>query len=346
MKEFTDAILMEANSYGGEWRNEFSSLYFGGGTPSLLPEKFLDSIFEGIHKHFNISTNAEVTFEANPDDLSKETLNVLKNLGVNRLSIGTQSFREEDLKLMNRAHDSQQAIESLKLAQDLGFENLNIDLIYGIPGLSLKDWEGQLISFLDLNIPHLSAYALTVEPNTILQHQIRKGIVANVTEEEAADHFLLLSQMLRSNGFEHYEVSNLSKPNWRSKHNSSYWTGKPYLGLGPSAHSFNGNQRFWNIPNLKKYIESSLERQTLREIEDLNPDQAFNEAVMTGFRTIEGLNKDSVRTRFGDRIYSELVADIENLRNPRIKEDDQRFYLEPNDYLYADRIASDLMRVD
>lgn len=235
-----------------------SSIYFGGGTPSILPEEDLQALLQALHQHFNITPDAEITLEANPDDLTAAKLAALKAAGINRLSIGVQSFHEEDLQWMNRAHNSQQATQCITLAQAAGFENITIDLIYGGPTLSDEGWAANVQQAIALKVPHLSCYALTVEAGTALDHFIKKKKMAAVDTDKAARHFEQLMQWMQAAGYEHYEISNFALPGWHSRHNSSYWQGKSYLGIGPSAHSFNGTSRQWNIANNTAYILSLI----------------------------------------------------------------------------------------
>lgn len=267
------------------------TIYFGGGTPSLLSQRDLDLIFGEIFKHYPITTQPlEVTLEANPDDLNRLKINELKQSPVNRLSIGVQSFSEEDLRFMNRAHNASEALASIQDAQTAGFENLTVDLIYGSPTTSHEQWEKNLETVFALRIPHLSSYCLTVEPKTALAHQVKKGTARPVEDEHAARQFEFLVEQTTRAGYEHYEISNFAKPGWRSRHNSSYWQGKKYLGIGPSAHSFNGYSRQWNVANNAVYIRTLQAGELPFELEVLTPTQRYNEYVMTGLRTSWGCN--------------------------------------------------------
>ena len=255
--DLVKAIIQEIELRKDVFANKFiSSIYFGGGTPSLLSKEELDMIFEKLYKSFTIDADAEITLEANPDDLTFEKIQQLKDSPVNRLSIGVQSFRDEDLKYMNRVHTAIEALNSIKMAQDAGFQNITIDLIYGTPGMSNEDWKYNLRKSFALNLSHISSYALTVEEKTPLYYQILKKNIAPVDEQQSADQFkILMDEMLRY-GYEQYEISNFCKDNSYSKHNSSYWKKDHYLGLGPSAHSYFGNSRLWNVSNNVKYIKA------------------------------------------------------------------------------------------
>ena len=271
------AINKELEIRKDEISTPIETIYFGGGTPSILSEIELESIFETIYKNYSTKNLKEITLEANPDDLNKEKLNFLKSTPINRFSIGVQSFFEEDLKLMNRAHNVQEAETSIKLAQDFGFENITIDLIYGSTTTTNEMWKQNLQKAIELNVPHISSYALTVEEKTILNHQIKKGITKPVDEDRQNEQFQLLVDTLTSNDFIQYEISNFGKEEYFSLHNSNYWKGIHYLGIGPSAHSYNGKTRAWNIANNSKYIQAINENNLPQEIEVLNEVEKFNE---------------------------------------------------------------------
>ncbi|MDX1545081.1 MAG: radical SAM family heme chaperone HemW, partial [Christiangramia sp.] len=245
-------LVLRKNELDSE---EIETIYFGGGTPSLLNKEELDQIFQTVFENFKVTENAEITLEANPDDLTQEKLKMLSESPINRLSIGVQSFFEEDLQLMNRAHNSDEALSSLKHAKRY-FDNISIDLIYGIPGQTNAQWKENLQTALDLEIPHISSYALTVEPKTALEKFIEKGKIKAVDDEQYREQFEILVSTLTTNGFEHYEFSNFGKPGYHSRNNMAYWMGRTYLGIGPSAHSFDGNSRKWNISNNTLYIKA------------------------------------------------------------------------------------------
>jgi len=265
-----DAIVQEIALQKGYLEDKkLQSIYFGGGTPSLLSERELAAIFEAIHKIYSVSEDAEITLEANPDDLSAQQLQVLRKSPVNRLSIGVQSFHEADLLFMNRAHNSKEALDCIKAAQDAGFPNLTIDLIYGIPGLTNDLWEKNLEIFQSLDIPHLSSYCLTVEEGTALHHFVEKGKAPPVDEQKAAQQFELLMDFAEKQNYLHYEISNFAKAGHIAQHNTAYWKGTPYLGLGPSAHSYDGKSRQWNIANNAKYMKAIEEGLLAFEKEEL-----------------------------------------------------------------------------
>jgi putative oxygen-independent coproporphyrinogen III oxidase len=281
------------------------TIYFGGGTPSLLGQRDLDLIFGAIFKHYQVASDAvkptkgqannfvhslglEVTLEANPDDLTPLKISELRSSPINRLSIGVQSFSEADLRSMNRAHNAAEALTCIQNAQQAGLENLTVDLIYGSPTTSHGQWADNLATIFSLKIPHLSSYCLTVEPKTALAHQIKKGTARPVDDEHAARQFEYLMEASERAGYEHYEISNFAQPGWHSRHNSSYWQGKKYLGIGPSAHSYNGRSRQWNVANNAAYIGSLQTGMVPFEVEVLTPVQRYNEYVMTGLRTTWG----------------------------------------------------------
>ena len=282
------------------------TIYFGGGTPSILEVSDIKLLIDTVYKHYKVSKNPEITIEANPDDLSpnlsfRGTRNLFeeyKAIGVNRLSIGIQSFFEDDLKLMNRAHNSAEAKECLALATHY-FDNISVDLIYGIPNMSNEKWLQNIETALSFNIPHISSYALTVEPKTALHTFIKKGIIAQPDDEVAQEHFQILVDKLTENDFIHYELSNFGKENYFSKNNSSYWLGNKYIGIGPSAHSYNVDSRSWNVSNNSLYIKSISENKLPSETEKLTQTDRYNEYVMTGLRTIWGISLDRIETEFG-----------------------------------------------
>lgn len=290
--DFITALLKEITLQEKYLENEnIETIYFGGGTPSLLNIEELVPVIEKIKSVFNVSSDVEITLETNPDDITDTKLKNWKRAGINRLSIGVQSFFEEDLKWMNRAHNTMQAIESLKSAKNY-FDNITIDLIYGTPQMTNEKWKQNVDTALLLNIPHLSCYALTVEPKTPLDKMIRENKSVDINPDKQSEQFLLLMKWTGEAGYEHYEISNFAKPGWRSRHNSSYWQGKKYLGLGPSAHSFDGISRQWNLANNNQYIESINNNIIPFEKEVLTETQKLNEYIMTSLRTIKGIDLD------------------------------------------------------
>ena len=342
--DFVQAITQEIELRKDVFANEFiSSVYFGGGTPSLLSKEDLDTIFEKLYKSFTIDADAEITLEANPDDLTFEKIQQLKDSPVNRLSIGVQSFRDEDLKYMNRAHTAIEALNSIKMAQDAGFQNITIDLIFGTPGMTNEDWKHNLRKSFALNIPHISSYALTVEEKTPLYYQILKKNLAPVDEQQSADQFkILMDEMLRY-GYEQYEISNFCKDNLYSKHNSSYWKKDYYLGLGPSAHSYFGNSRLWNISNNVKYIKALFASQLPLVKENLNTQEMYNEYVMTSLRTKWGCNLIEIEKDYSMSFSHYFKAQIKSHEiNGYVFENKGVYTLSEKGKLIADRITSDL----
>lgn len=323
------------------------SLYFGGGTPSILSADEIKSLIGEVLRYFSFEKDVEVTLEANPDDLNKEFLKGLSDSPVNRLSIGTQSFFEADLKLMNRAHTANEAEDSIKRAQDFGFENLSIDLIYGSPTSNLEIWKENLNKTIALEVPHISSYALTVEPKTALENWISKGKVISPKEEEQNKEFYYLSDFLKDHGFEHYEVSNFAKPGFYSRHNSSYWKYKEYLGIGPSAHSYNGSDvRSWNVANNQQYIKKLNAHLPAKEEEILSTEDQFNEMIMIGLRTIWGLDLYKLKEKFNDRILEHFRHEIkQKLEEEILIIENNHLKIPEKHWFMADGIASDLFMV-
>ncbi|MDH6252276.1 oxygen-independent coproporphyrinogen-3 oxidase [Chryseobacterium sp. H1D6B] len=323
------------------------SLYFGGGTPSILSAGEINSLIDEVLKYFSFEKDIEVTLEANPDDLDKNFLKELSNTPVNRLSIGTQSFFDEDLKLMNRAHNASEAEGSIKRAQDFGFENLSIDLIYGSPTSSLEIWKENLNKTIALDVPHISSYALTVEPKTALNDWILKGKVLSPKEEEQNKEFYYLSDFLKDNGFEHYEVSNFAKPGMHSKHNSAYWKYQEYLGIGPSAHSYNGRDiRSWNAANNQQYIRKLENNALAKESEVLSENDQFNEMIMIGLRTIWGVDLEGLKTKFSPDVLEKLQISIcRKLEEGILAVENNHLKIPEKHWFLADGIASDLFMI-
>ncbi|MEY2703465.1 MAG: hypothetical protein RLY43_2104 [Bacteroidota bacterium] len=282
------------------------TIYFGGGTPSVLSIEDIRFLIDAVYQNYNVIVNPEITLEANPDDLNIETICNLANSPVNRLSIGIQSFFEEDLKLMNRAHNAEEAKKCLEIATQ-HFDNISIDLIYGIPNMSNEKWLENIQTALSFGIPHISSYALTVETKTALHTFIQKGIIPQPDDEVAAAHFQILVDILSENAFIHYELSNFGKEHYFSKNNSSYWLGKKYIGIGPSAHSYDGQNRGWNVSNNALYIKSIQENKLPIEMETLTKTDRYNEYIMTGLRTIWGVSLERVARKFGERYLLYLL---------------------------------------
>ncbi|HKP31889.1 MAG TPA: radical SAM family heme chaperone HemW [Chitinophagaceae bacterium] len=342
--DFVEALLKEIRLQNQYLGNEIiETIYFGGGTPSLLDKTDLDQILQSLHLNFSIDPLAEVTLEANPDDINLQKLREWKDSGINRLSIGVQSFFEEDLKWMNRAHTADQSINCIKLSQDAGFENITIDLIYGSPGLTDEKWKANIFTAIELGIPHLSCYALTVEPKTALHHQIEKKIFQDVNADDQARQFSLLTDWANENCYEHYEISNFAKKGFRSRHNTSYWQQKKYLGLGPSAHSYNQISRQWNVANNAGYINSLREGKILFEIEKLTNEQRLNEYIMTSLRTVEGVNLSYTENHFGKKTMESLKERSKKYQeNGLVTMNGENLKLTREGKFLADGIAADL----
>lgn len=320
---------------------EVDTIYFGGGTPSILDGEEVARIVNSIRKHFKLNNELEVTLEANPDDISVERLAEWKGAGINRLSIGVQSFKSSDLDWMNRAHTSRESLSSILLAKEAGFKNLTIDLIYGLPDLSMDEWRGHIQKIIDLNVPHISAYCLTVENNTVLERRVEKGEIYLPAEDIQSEQFLLLLEMLESIGYQQYEISNFALKGFESKHNANYWKGEWYLGVGPSAHSFNGVSRAWNVSNNQQYIRLIETGGDTFESEELTVENQFNEKVLTSLRTSQGLdlkelelihplNMDFI-SKYSSFLDSNWMVLIEN-----------KLVLTPEGRLRADLLASEL----
>ena len=312
-EEMVLALAKELQLRKNELQNELKfseveTIYFGGGTPSVLTVDEIQFLIDTVREHYNVAQNPEITLEANPDDLSEENLIAFAKIGINRLSIGIQSFFEDDLKLMNRAHDSVQAKKCLEIATRY-FDNISLDLIYGIPDpsqngeqakqMSNERWRQNIQTALSFGIPHISSYALTVEPKTALNKLIQTGKVASPNDEVAQEHFMILVEMLEANGFVHYELSNFGKENYFSRNNSAYWLGKKYIGIGPSAHSYDGDSRSWNVANNALYLKALQNDELPNEVEKLTLEDRYNEYIMTGLRTIWGVSLIRIEQEFG-----------------------------------------------
>ena len=314
-EEMILAIDNELKLRKSEFENEIvETIYFGGGTPSVFTTTEIQFLIDAVYENYTISENPEITLEANPDDLSKERIRELSNTQINRLSIGVQSFFEDDLQMMNRAHNSAEAKACLEFATEY-FDNISVDLIYGIPGMCNEKWKQNIEMALFLNIPHISSYALTVEPKTTLNKLIQTGKIDKPKDEVAHKHFEILVQTLEDRGYIHYELSNFGKENYFSKNNSAYWLGKKYIGIGPSAHSYNGISRSWNISNNSIYIKSIAEGKLPNEIEILSKTDCYNEYIMTGLRTIWGVSLERIENEFGSFYLEYLQKQVQKFLN-------------------------------
>ena len=335
---------------GARSDTQIETIYFGGGTPSVLQISDLKFLIDTIYENYTVAANPEITLEANPDDLttlsvraqSRTIFEEYRSIGINRLSIGIQSFFEDDLKMMNRAHNSEEAQKCLEEATKY-FDNISLDLIYGVPGMSNEKWKQNIEKALSFGVPHISSYALTVEPKTVMNKMIQTGKMEAPKDEVAQEHFMILVEMLESKGFIHYELSNFGKENYFSKNNSAYWLGKKYMGIGPSAHSYDGVSRSWNIANNSLYLKSIQENKLPNEMETLSEADRYNEYIMTGLRTIWGVSLDRIKTEFGQTYLDYLQKQAQKFI------DDKLLFIE-NDILkptkkgkfLTDGIASDL----
>jgi oxygen-independent coproporphyrinogen-3 oxidase len=341
--EMLEAMKHEISSQKSYLDKErIDTIYFGGGTPSLLQPEEINYLLDELFRNHEVEHNAEITLEANPDDLNPARIKQLQQTPVNRLSIGIQSFFDDDLKWMNRAHRSIEAENAVKRAQDAGLDNITIDLIYGYPLLTDQKWQHNISQAFALQVPHISAYSMTIEPQTALASFIRKGKQPAMNEEQSARQFLSLMDAMERRGYEHYEISNFCIPNHYSKHNSNYWKGVKYLGIGPSAHSFNGYSRQWNIANNAKYIQYVRQNQIAFEIENLSDTDKVNEYVMTSLRTMWGLNLDKLallHERAADDIKE---AAAEFISKGWLRPINETLTLTKSGKLYADHIAAEL----
>lgn len=342
--ELVDALVKELHlrkNYLGD-KTIIDTIYFGGGTPSLLNSDQLKKIFDGINSNYSVSPNAEITLEANPDDLTIFKLDELKNSPLNRLSIGVQSFHEPDLQMMNRAHTANMARQSVLDAAEAGFDNITIDLIYGMPGMMVQKWKENLMLAFSLPVKHLSCYSLTVEKKTALEKMIREGKIAPLDDTASAMHFKILMHEAAQHGFEHYEISNFAIPGFYSQHNSSYWKDKPYIGIGPSAHSYNGTSRQWNIANNTAYVNAINKNEIPAETEILSAENKYNEYIMTRLRTSWGADINFIREKFGVTFETNFLKQIQSyIESGDVSLNNNTYILTEKGKLIADRIASD-----
>lgn len=345
--EVIKAIEKEIHLRSGEVSEEITTIYFGGGTPSLVDNVAIENLLTTIGRNFTLNPNTEITLEANPDDISTEKAKSWKDMGINRFSLGIQSFEDDYLKWMNRAHNASQSIAAIETIRATGFENFSIDLIYGTPGQTTEGWIKDLQTAIDLKIPHLSCYALTVEEKTALHHLIEKGEKENVNPEEQAERFELLMKLSTAAGYHHYEISNFALPGYESKHNSAYWEGVPYLGIGPSAHSYDGIKRKWNIANNISYTKAILDHSPLFEEEILSKNDRFNEYCMTALRRSTGIEKQKIISLGGKEglsIINKMI--LPYIESNKVIEDENSWKLTNEGKFFADGIAASLFIVD
>ena len=347
INEMVSSIVKEMEMRAKEIDEEINTIYFGGGTPSLLHIGLLETLMNAAREHYNINDQAEITLEANPDDIDLEKAEAWKTLGINRFSIGIQSFADENLKWMNRAHNAKQSITAVDIIKQTGFQNYSIDLIYGTPGQSMEGWIKDLRTAFELGVPHLSCYALTVEEKTALNSLIKKGELPEINQDEQAERFEALMQLTAEAGYHHYEISNFALTGYESKHNSAYWEGAVYLGFGPSAHSFDGVKRKWNISNNNAYIKSLTNHLLPQKEETLSKKDVLNEYIMTALRQSKGIEK-IILLQKGGQTY---LTEISSLINPYVKtqkvvEDETGWRLTNHGKFFADGIAATLFSLE
>jgi oxygen-independent coproporphyrinogen-3 oxidase len=340
------ALVKEIKMRKDEVQDEVETIYFGGGTPSVLTTEEIERLIQTVYDHYKVIDYPEITLEANPDDLSSDRIIQMSKSRINRLSIGIQSFFDEDLKLMNRAHNASEAEQCIQEATEY-FDNITIDLIYGIPGMDNARWETNIQKALELGLPHISSYALTVEPKTALKKFIEKGVVPNVDDEQAQEQFYMLVDILEAHGFVNYEISNFGKPGYFSQNNTSYWLGKKYIGIGPSAHSFDGEHRSWNVRNNPTYIKKINEGFLPNEAETLTTIDRYNEYVMTGLRTIWGVPLKTIEDDFGPNYFKYLEMQAAKfVEQGLLQWEEGTLKTTKKGKFLADGIASDLFMVN
>ena len=346
INSFVDALCIELQNRKTEIKESVKTIYFGGGTPSRLNKQLFEKIFNSLIAHYNIEPDAEITIEANPDDLSEKYINDLSSLPFNRISIGIQSFNDNELKFLSRRHSAKQAADAVNNCRKAGFKHISIDLMYGLPGQTMQIWKDNLKQACLLDIQHISAYHLIYEEKTRLYTLLRAGKVSPVNEDLSTDMFQVLIDTLKENHFIHYEISNFAKIGFFSRHNSSYWSGDPYIGLGPAAHSFDGDNRTWNISSLSKYISAIQSKSLVRETEHLTLEQKYNEAILTGLRTMWGVDLSLIQTKFGNNLYQYCLDNAQKfIEGNLLKIEDGKLKLTPKGIFISDGIMSELMRV-
>ena len=324
-------------------KSSVGSLYFGGGTPSVLSVDELAGLLETIGQYYTLAPDAEITLEANPDDLTDDYVTALRHLEFNRLSIGIQSFFDDDLKWMNRRHCAHEAVQSVKTAQRRGFHNINIDLMYGLPSMTPERWDANLKQALAMDVPHLSAYHLTIEQRTVFGKRQAKGESFSISEDESAAQSDILLDTMEKSGYEHYEISNFAHPGFRSRHNTAYWQQQPYIGIGPAAHSFDGQSRQWNISNNSQYIKALENEHVWFGREQLTPAEQYNDYILVSLRTAWGVNTGYIHTHFGESFANEFLRQTAGyLQNGYLQERAGVFTLTRKGKMIADRIAADL----
>jgi len=327
--------------------NTIETIYFGGGTPSILEESEISLLINTIFENYTVINNTEISLECNPDDLTKKKVQNLKKSGINRLSIGIQSFNNQDLEFMNRSHNSSQAIESVQLAKEIGFNNISIDLMYSLPKQSLEKWKENLDIAFSLGIQHISAYSLTIEEKTKLKYLLKKGEFSELDDIDSSEHFNLLMMEAEKNKFIQYEISNFGLNGFFSKHNSKYWQAGHYLGIGPSAHSYNGETRSWNVNSNTKYIEGISENKIRYDEEILSNSQKYNDYIMTSLRTIYGINFNYIKKEYGENYLIFFKTELQKwIKSEHVYIENKIAYLSKKGKYISDNICSDLFKVD
>jgi len=341
--DLVDALCREISIKGRQFNApKLKTIYLGGGTPSLLSAVDLQNIFNSIKTNFQVNAEAEITLEANPDDINTDWLDMLQATPINRLSIGLQSFYNEHLTWMNRAHNEAEALQAIELSQERGYHNLNVDLIFGFDSFSLTQLETELKIIVAKKIPHISTYNLTVEEQTMLHKKIKRGEIQTPTEQTGVTHFLFIHEFLTQHGYAHYEISNYALPGFESQHNTAYWHGKPYLGIGPSAHSYFAETRSWNVSNNQQYIRALKEGKIPQESESLDDRTRYNELVMTSLRTQAGLSTAEIEL-FGEDIYRHFITKtLLLIKDGKIIQTDDRFILSLEGMILSDHIFVEL----
>lgn len=347
MDAYVQALDKEIINRKNELTNDVvKTIYFGGGTPSRLKRDHFERIFKTIDENYSVASDAEITIESNPDDLSTIYVDMLSELPFNRVSIGIQSFNDIELKFLSRRHDTKTAIEAVKYCQAKGFNNISIDLMYGLPQQTLEIWQNNLLQACQLNVQHISAYHLIYEEKTRLYSLLQAGKVNPVDEDSSLEMFEMLIDKLTQDGFVHYEISGFAKEGFISQHNSSYWKGKKYIGLGPSAHSFDGEHRWWNVSSLPKYMKGINNGKPVFEIEDIDQQTKYNEYIITGLRTMWGINLEELQARFGEELYTYFLKNAQKyLKLNHLKNEDNVITLTHAGIFISDGIMSDLMTV-
>jgi len=343
--EFVQALCHEAELRKDEIEGNVETIYFGGGTPSLLTEQEFSGIMSAVIRLFNIDPRTEITIEANPDDVTPEKLLFWKSQGVNRLSIGTQSFNDNELQYLGRRHNAARSRQALKDAVDAGFGNISADLIHGLPGADIEKLFRSIEELSHSGVKHLSMYSLTVEKGTILENRIKKGVLKNIDEDEQAGTYMRAVEKAESCGFMQYEISNFCLPGVESKHNSAYWKGAPYLGLGPSAHSFDGKTRSWNVSDIQQYISGINEQKPVFESETLSATDIYNEFLLTRLRMVSGIQLDEMTSLFGEKTVTELIQSVQKMATPHyFSITEKSLAITRSGLLFADRLISELMK--